>query len=281
MIRDLSLTLQAILDDTALATSFPQLNDADIVFDSPTETFSPQQTTVSLFLYDIRENVEMRNNERDIERQNSRAVIHRPPLRVMCSYLVTAWPGNVTGDELFLQEQRLLSQVLQVLSRHPTIPVGFLKGSLIGQEPPLPILTAQENGLANPAEFWTAIGNQLRPSLTVTATFSMTVFPEVTAPIVTTKFTGIDVGRGAVEETMMQIGGRVVGPGGEEIAGALVDILEIKQQTKTDREGGYTFLRVPVGAHTIRVVAAGFEPQTQPLVVPGGAEDYKVQLTSL
>ena len=48
------------------------------------------------------------------------------------------------------------------------------------------MMTAQTDGLKEPAEFWTAIGNKLRPSLTVTVTIGMEVFAPVTAPIVRT-----------------------------------------------------------------------------------------------
>src|SRR5215207_3840324 len=98
MIRDLSLTLQAILDDPALAASFPELAGAQVVFDRPSDTFNPSQTTIDLFLYDVRENMELRSNEPRLERLNGQTRIHPPPLRVMCSYLVTAWP--VGGTEL-------------------------------------------------------------------------------------------------------------------------------------------------------------------------------------
>ena len=97
MIRDLSETLRAILDDPALAGEFPELAAAQIVFEHPTEQFNPQQTTIDLFLYDLRENMELRSNEPVIERNNGTAIIHRAPLRVACSYLITAWPVGL-GD---------------------------------------------------------------------------------------------------------------------------------------------------------------------------------------
>ena len=80
MIRDLSLTLQAILEDPALNTSFPELTAAQIVFDRPVETFNPTQTTIDLFLYDIRENMELRSNEPTMRRLNGQVELQRPPL---------------------------------------------------------------------------------------------------------------------------------------------------------------------------------------------------------
>src|ERR1700681_551666 len=126
MIRDLSTTLQAILTDPSLTVPFPELSRALIAFDRPDDGFKPTQTTVNLFLFDVRENMELRSNEPKIERLNGQAVIHRAPMRVGCTYLVTAWPMG--GPDLVLQEQRLLAQVLQVLSTYPKIPASFLKG---------------------------------------------------------------------------------------------------------------------------------------------------------
>ena len=169
MIDDLSQTLRTILTRSGA----DPLKSAQIVFDRPADPFTPQQTTVDLFLYDIREDVELRRNEPVFERANGRVITHAPPLRVACSYLVTAWPGGETGDAAALLEQRLLSQTLQVLAGQPTIDPKFLQGSLKGQEPPLPLVTALVDPQKNLSEFWTALGNKLRPSLTVRATISV------------------------------------------------------------------------------------------------------------
>ena len=118
MISDLSQVLRKILEDSR---RFPELAEAQVSFERPSETFNPGQTTVNLFLYDIREHLELRSNEPSIEMRGGQAIIHNPPKRIACSYLVAAWP--VGGAELPLQEHRLLSQVLQVFSAYPTIPL--------------------------------------------------------------------------------------------------------------------------------------------------------------
>ncbi|MCA1634194.1 MAG: DUF4255 domain-containing protein, partial [Acidobacteria bacterium] len=81
MINDLSETLRAILDDPNLAPVFPELAAAAVVFDRPTEQFNPSQTTIDLFLYDLREDMELRSNEPVVERRGGKAVIKPPPLR--------------------------------------------------------------------------------------------------------------------------------------------------------------------------------------------------------
>jgi hypothetical protein len=343
MIRDLSMTLRELLnlaDQPEVRTQFPELAEAQIIFERPTEPFEPAQTTVDLFLYDIRENTELRDNETRFERRhaftiteqsisnlmsagvsetildslqaavsqsitgkqqflcflegvighnqveqqkalfiqhaektNGQPVIIPPPLRVICYYLVTAWP--VGGDDLTLQEHRLLSQVLQLLSRYPTIPGEFLQGSICRQSPPMPMMIAVPNGLDNPADFWSAIGNNLRPSLVVKITLSMPVFADRLVDLVTTKITDVE------GEGIVQIGGRVLDPIGNGIANARVDIVDTGQQVTTDSQGRYVLPRVSVGTHTLRAVATGFEPRTQTLIVPGRPEDYEITLIPL
>ena len=126
--------------------------------------------------------------ERVFERINGGVITHAPPLRVACSYLVTAWPAGETGDAAALLEQRLLSQTLQVFAAQPTIDPKFLEGGLKGQEPPLPLVTALVDPQKNLSEFWTALGNKLRPSLTVRATISITdLIPPKTESMVVTE----------------------------------------------------------------------------------------------
>ena len=275
MIRDLSATLEAVLTQPGLPT---ELAGAQIAFERPTEPFNPPQTTVDLFLYDVRENVELRNNE-PIRRHTSigRVTIAPPPLRVACSYLVTAWP--VGGPDLALQEHRLLSQVLQLLSRFPTIPASFLVGGLVNQEPPLPMVTAQTDALKNPAEFWTAIGNRLRASLSLTVTVSMPALDPIETGVVSTMLTTYDVA--GARELRVEIGGRVVDLAAKPIADALVDVVNAGLRTRTDADGHYRFDSIPTGPVSVRVVAVGFQPKTQVVIVPGRSEDYEITLTPL
>lgn len=179
MIRDLSETLQAILDDPTLGKSFPELAQAQVAFDRPSEQFNPSQTTIDVFLFDIRENLELRTNEPVVERRDGQAVIRRPPKRVDCSYLLTAWAAGGTGPNLVLLEHELLGQAMQVLSRHPTIPAEFLQGDLKAQSLPVPLAIGAGENIKDPADFWSALGNRLRPALVVTVTVELqTVEPE-------------------------------------------------------------------------------------------------------
>jgi hypothetical protein len=180
MIRDLSRTLRAILTQPNLSAD---LAAAQILFDRPVSQFNPQQTAINLFLYDIRENLELRHNEPLIDRTNGQTRIRAAPKRIACTYLVTAWA--IGGTETPLQEHHLLAEVFQLFSRYGTIPESFLQGDLRGQKPPLPITITAADGLKNPAEFWSSLGTPLRASVTLTATLSLEVMAPEIVPVAT------------------------------------------------------------------------------------------------
>ena len=73
MIHDLSETLRAILTQPGLP---PELGGAHIVFDRPADTFNPTQTTVDVFLYDLRENLEMLHRLRGLHAWIERDALH-------------------------------------------------------------------------------------------------------------------------------------------------------------------------------------------------------------
>lgn len=279
MIRDLSETLKAVLQDPTFALVFPELAAADIIFDRPLDPFNPTKTTIDLFLYDVRENVELRSNEYTITKVDGQAITHPAALRLACSYLVTAWP--IGGTELALQEQRLLTQVLRVLSRYPTIPASFLQGSLTGQDPPLPMVALHPDALKNLAEFWSSLGSKMKASLTVTVTISVPVFADVTDFQVTTHTTSYSTGTGVPPEAVQHVGGRVLDQTSAAVSGALVNLLDAGLSATTDGDGHFDFQPVTPGTHSILVAAVGFKPLTQSVTVPGLPDDYVIRLTPL
>jgi hypothetical protein len=285
MIRDLSLTLQAILDDTALASDFPELFAAQVAFDRPTESFNPSVPTINLFLFNVRENMELRSNEPQVTLSGGLFSTKRAPIRVACSYLLTAWPAG--GGDLPLQEHRLLSQALQVLSRYPLIPNSFLRGKLIGQDPFPPMLTAQSEGSSEPHEFWAAIGNKMRASVMVTATISMEVFPTaVVAPEVIASSIRLDRRASPDSQELVpdagparfRIGGRVADGASVPVADASVQITELGLSARTDGDGRYQIGAMAAGTYTLRVEKGVVVAQTTVVVPPGATTAYDVLL---
>jgi hypothetical protein len=260
MIDELSESLRSVLTKS---TNLPkELAGAQVVFDRPVESFNPQQTTINLFLYDIREDVDLRSNEPVVVRQHGEVFSHRSPIRVACSYLITAW--QVGGEDLALREQRLLGQVLQVFARLRAIPKPLLAGSLKHQEFPVPIVTALVDPQKNLSEFWTALGNRLRPSLTVTATIALEPEAPETWAMVRTQETLLGQKDPAEEAEVLagsdsqgfRIGGRVTDSADAPVAGATVTLVELGLRARSDSSGQFVLGMIEKGDYTLSAKSA-------------------------
>jgi hypothetical protein len=175
MIRDLDATLEQLFITRAPAGS--EFAGADISFDLPDADWRAglETLTVNCYLYDIRENRELRTAEPPIQRSadGTRAIRRRAPVRIDCAYCITAW--SPATDESVLEEHRLLGQILRVLLSHPTIPADVLQGSLADQIPPYPTIIAAPDGVKNQPEFWGALDQQLKPSLNYVLTLAVSL----------------------------------------------------------------------------------------------------------
>jgi|GEM_PF-541226 len=291
MIDDLSKTLRQLLSSDKVKQEFPLLGAAEIEFVRPTNDYKPKSPrTVCLFLYDIRENRELRSNEPLRVTRDGQAQVERPPLRVDCCYLITAWLTEAmvadgktkvdaeTARDPILQEHLLLSEVLQVLARYSTIPTELLQGKLSQQPMALPMITAQAEGLKNISEFWAAIGSNLRPSLNVKATIAMQVSPpdaEAKRPV--ERILRED------KPAKLDVQGEIHNEKDEPVANARIEIVELGLSTTTDLAGKYAFAAIPIGKYNLRINWSADEKLTRRnlnISVPGAPGGYDLNVTS-
>jgi hypothetical protein len=431
MFQDLDSTLSSMLNDGAMALPpivppLTELLGADISFITPDKDFinpNRQLPAVNLFLYEVKENRDLRDPTPIVEKSGTCFIRRQPPVRIDCSYIVTAW-SDEPDEQRVATEHRLLAQALLWLTRFPSIPTNYLQGTLVNQLYPPPMFVAQFDPNKNAGEFWDALAIAPRPAFYLTVTIAMDLSLAETGTLVTTRFSGFAPARNTPLETLIHIGGRVLGPevdvvraaanivnaaanqptatlpdpaaaaqfqrgdvvllaqgateeqatvlsinaatvtfqanlantfnGGtirigdlqlgrkeirvtntkgikpglairltqvatvEEqlvqavdqqrnvltlagglansyamistapplkvagvIAGATVNLVDSGLSTQSAVDGRYSFLRVAAGTHSIQVLATGFQSKTQPLVVPGRAEDYEITLTPL
>jgi hypothetical protein len=185
MFQDLDATLAALLDAEL------SVENVAVSFAAPDDQFPPSGVSlpaIAFFLYDVRENQELRPNRWELEREpNGMVTRKRPPVRVDCSYLMTAWPSPSAPDPA-QDEHRLLGEVLKVLLRYPKIPEAYLRGELVGQDPPMPARIIAEAQLHSLGEFWQAMGGKPKATLHYAVTVSVDVFePTEVGPVVTEK----------------------------------------------------------------------------------------------
>lgn len=176
MLQDLDSTLKALLN-RELATELVQ--QIDFSFDTPSqESIGNKKTVINLFLYDVRENVDLRNGVRAWDqRSEGKAKKMHAPVRVDCSYLITVWTTQAQGEResATYQEHRLLGQIMQVLLRYPKLPLEILQGSLSGQILSLPTTSLRSSQLQNLGEFWQAMGGKPKAALNCTVTIAVPI----------------------------------------------------------------------------------------------------------
>ncbi len=271
MITDLDETIKQLL----IKKGAIDPAEVDIRFETPDREWSASisKPTVDLYLYDIRENHELRGTEWFIEKdQNGIATRKKNPGRVDLSYLITVWTNDI-GDE-----HRLLWHVLLTLFRYPELPEEILSGQLAGLRYPIKITTAQPDGLLNnPADFWAAMDNELKPSINYVVTLPLDTDIAFTAPVVRTKIIDIKP-PDADAERLVQVAGMVhkAGKPTEGIAGARVVAREARMTAETNDQGRYSFPRLSQGQHTFQVLVSGKKVQESSITIPSASYDLEV-----
>lgn len=179
MINDLDETLRALLVQAVPLD--PAL--VDIGFDMPGKDWAAALTkpAVNLFLYDIRENHELRSNERFIARNPGAASESLAPARVDLTYLVSAWATDVDD------EHKLLGNVLRALLANPMLPPAVLKGTMATQTYPLRAWIAQPERTPNVWDFWGWLDWRLKPGISYVVTMALETAQPAEVDLVTEK----------------------------------------------------------------------------------------------
>ncbi|MBT1090311.1 Pvc16 family protein [Streptomyces sp. Tu102] len=282
MFHDLDATLTHLLHN-APTTDLPELRAADVSFETPDRAFAPANATVDLFLYEVRENRELRDAVPVVERVGGGFVRRRPPLRADCSYIVTTWVAAGIGGARVAAEHRLLGQALGWMSRFPRIPEPYLQGALADPQRvyPPPTMIAQLDPNQHAGDFWAAMGIAPRPAFYLTVTVELPVAFPVEGPLVTAAVVdyqqGWDTG---TRETFVDFGGTVRDRAGSPVAGAWIRLDPSGRTETSDADGRFRFTRiVPATGSTLRARATGLGDVSRSLDVPEQSGEYDLQFT--
>ncbi len=181
MIHHVDETLHKLLQ-----TEGPELlRKIAISFSAPDRDFAKNvpPPAINVFLYDIRENLDLRSNETWITRNDKgKANLEGPPVRVDCSYLITAWSN---ADDAPREEHRFLGEVMRTLLRFPELPKQYLRGELARPGLPLPTAVLHPGRLQSLGEFWQALDGQPRTALNYTVTIAVQPGAPVESDLVT------------------------------------------------------------------------------------------------
>lgn len=279
MFNYLDTTLENLLNDSAAPRV---VVDAEASFATPEKTFTPHHAdnAISLFLYEVKENRELRDPEPITERLNGLSVQRRPPLRVDCAYMVTAW-SKKTGAVGVAETHKLLGQAFNWLSRFPTIPEHYFASGMPAQAFPPPAMVAQMDGAKSAGEFWSALGIAPRPYFNLIVTICMDLDRAVEDSIVTTISSKYQENDPSGAEERIMVGGTVKDVQGNYVADAWVRIEPQGETQVTDARGRFIFDRVFRGqAVTLRARAQGYQEASRSFAeLPSFTGEYDLVVT--
>ncbi len=192
MIHDIDETIRTML--TEELNRFNEYRTGaikyDIKFDLPNKKWEEtlDKLTVNFYLYDVRENHELRSNDMNITHNANNSISRsRRPLRIDCYYLVTTWsnatPPTVSYEHMFL------GHVLWALARNPLIAPKWFQGYLNQLEPvpELPTKIAQVDNFKSLGELWSALENELKPGINYVVTIPIDMEQTFTSQMVLVK----------------------------------------------------------------------------------------------
>ena len=265
---DLDDTLRRLLDRELREHGFEGVH---IVFDAPTSQWATALTvpTVNLFLYDLRES-DNRAGDWEDRRGNGKAQLHRPAIRLECTYAVTAWTRAVED------EHRLLSQVLAILLAYPKLsqaPLTERLATAVAGQPPVTAKIGRAR-TQDKAEFWTSIGGRYHVSIEYVVTAPCVPGVTVTrGPEVRTHAVRLgDEDRRSRIEVRHRTGGVVRGGDGQPLADAWVSVPAVGLWARSDAEGRFAFEPLMPGNHVVECRVPGRPAVSAELAVPGGVE---------
>jgi len=252
MLNDLDETLKALLiQDLPRVVERIESDGFDVRFDVPNRDFRSRLTrpTLCLYLYNIQENRELRGRTWSVQRGDGVVITRRPPVRLDCSYMVTAWSNEVED------EHRLLTGAARVLFRNPVLPTEVLQGGLADG---IDITTevAQPEAFKDVVDIWSVLDNDLHPSVRVTVTIPLEVDVEYDSPPVLNRGTNVPSGPAwhPPQTSPARIEGRLE-RNGSPVADALVRVNS--SSTRTDDRGEFALNRVPPGRQLVYVQVDG------------------------
>lgn len=256
MLQDLDATIRELLKQAGGLGRADGLPEVDISFEIPNREWSgnlSNRATINCYLFDIHERRALREEGWQLEGRGSRESARRlPPLFFELTYLMTAWTKEVQDEHL------LLWQVLETLMDNPVLRAPYLQGDLTKHEWPIHTTVAQMEGvLKSPGEFWTALENQIKPSLSYVVTIGRERKPVATnAPPVLSTGIRLSLPEGK-PDTGFSIGELFSLPPGTSQRGVAVQVEESNLSVVSDEGGRVQFTGLVAGRYIVRSEIAG------------------------
>lgn len=272
MFDDVDRSLRALL--TADVPIDPA--EVDVAFARPTREWSSRLAgpTVNLFLFDIRERLDFRDDTWRVSHATNGVVTReRLPRRVDLTYLVTAWTREPED------EHRILGRLLASFYRNLRIAPDHLQGVLREAEAAVLLRVPPPDHLQKAVDFWGVMDNELRAGLTVVVTTPLDVFLPQTGPMVLTRELLVGpLPDPADRRDVFLVAGALVSSGdnAEPVIGARISVRGSARHAQTRSGGRFRLSELTAGDYTLRVEPPSGDAFDHAISVPSASYDIVV-----
>jgi len=188
MINSIDETIETFFRDFLPEDQF------ELSFNAPNKEWvsrlSGDKPVVNIYLYDIRENLQLRSNQWEVLKKEDGSYTKEPPLiRLDLYYLVTVWSPDASDG--IIEEHYVLGLIFSNLFRYSKIPYEFFQGDIkrIKPLPEVPISIATEDAFKEQGigQFWSTMELGWKPALYLTVTAPIILPSHIKGKLVTTK----------------------------------------------------------------------------------------------
>jgi len=248
-------------------------NEVDVRFDPPRREWVGALTrpTLDFFLYDVRENVDLRHADLHANRRNGSTSFKLPARRFDLRYMVSAITSQVADEHL------LLWRTLALLLRYSTFPVELLTPELRTLEPQVSAQVQRPETDSQFTDLWSGLEVHPRPALMYVVTAPIDLDVVIEAPLVLTRTAHYMAKHDRTQrfDSTVHIGGVLRDAARRPVVGARVGIEgRSSAPTTTDAEGRFVLVGVPQGKLDVRVTRDDGPSQVLSVTVP--SDEYEL-----
>jgi hypothetical protein len=283
--RTLLVQLQHALRELIYQQGRIHPGEVDVRFELPVREWVESLTrpTVSIYMFDMRENLELRINGAvtPVVREGGQAMARTPLRRFELLFMLTVLTNNVED------EYALVWRVLNTLMRVATLPAAVCGPELRAADPPPALKIGRMIEGPHPMAIWSALEMPPRPSLLLAVTLPIERDELFEVPLVlgrelrTVRPTpereaaglGLAPAANTLAGTTTRIGGVLRDHSGAPLPGATIQVAGRPIDVITDAEGRFAIGAVVPGTLTLTILAADGSSHTVPLIIPSDSYD--------
>lgn len=239
--------------------------EVEVSFEVPTRERIDRlsRPTLYVYLYDIAENLELRQSSYETIHNNGRAMHRLSARRFDLHYMVSALTTDIEDEHL------LLWRALVTLVRYPQFPDELLDDELRALDPPPSGRIMHDDNIQRQFSLWNAMGVPPHPAFTYAISVPVDLEFSGSTPLVltrTTRYNSIQATQN-IREARHQLGGVVRNRQGDPLPAVTV-ALEGSTFTCTSNSEGQFSLSVPSGTIQLRISQEQQAPQVFMFKVP-------------